>query len=175
MTLLRALLTSCLPTLPTLTLNKRDMSSILALAARFLALSVRFFRIICSRKNFISSEGLFDWDPFRLTLLSVIGGKTIVFSMVCMTIFQSSLRRRLSTAFSHDSAYNDKEPVKFRHFIIILPAGWCKRSSYRRVGPWVAWERHLLHSRQHSSGLLPWCEREVHQLLLRSLLSSVRD
>jgi hypothetical protein len=32
-------------------LNRRDMSSIFALAAKFLALSVRFFRIIYSRSR----------------------------------------------------------------------------------------------------------------------------
>jgi hypothetical protein len=83
------------------------MSSILALAAKFLALSVKFFRIICSvgEQNTIG-----EWNDTtryvmgELTLLSVIGGRTMVFSMVCMTIFHNSLSRRLSTAFSQDSA-----------------------------------------------------------------------
>lgn len=44
-----------------------------------------------------------------LTALSVIGGRTTVFSMVVMTIFHSSLRSRLSTVFSQDCAYRDNE------------------------------------------------------------------
>lgn len=105
MTPLRALLTSCFPA--TLFLNSLDMSSIFALAAKFLALSVKFFRIICwiwnrVHKRFILNH--YDRTVHELTLLSVMGGKTMVFSIVCMTIFHNSLSRRLSTAFSQDSA-----------------------------------------------------------------------
>lgn len=44
-----------------------------------------------------------------LTALSVIGGRTTVFSMVVMTIFHSSLRSRFSTVFSQECAYRDNE------------------------------------------------------------------
>ena len=48
---LRALLTSCLPA--TLFLKSRPISSILALAARFLALSVKLFNIIWNGREII--------------------------------------------------------------------------------------------------------------------------
>ena len=45
------------------------------------------------------------------TLLSVMGGRTIVFSIVCMTIFHNSLSSRFSTDFSQASAYSDNDPA----------------------------------------------------------------
>lgn len=44
------------------------------------------------------------------TVRSVIGGSTMVFSSVRMTIFHSSLSNRLSTVFSHDWAYIESDP-----------------------------------------------------------------
>lgn len=46
----------------------------------------------------------------KLTVLSVIGGNTTVFSNILMTIFHNSFRSLLSTVFSQDWAYKDSEP-----------------------------------------------------------------
>lgn len=48
----------------------------------------------------------------KLTLLSVIGGRTTVFSRMRITIFHSSFSSRFRTVFSHDCAYSDSEPAK---------------------------------------------------------------
>jgi len=45
-----------------------------------------------------------------LTVLSLIGGSTMVFSMVLITIFHNSLSKRLRTVFSQDCAYIVREP-----------------------------------------------------------------
>lgn len=45
-----------------------------------------------------------------VTVRSVIGGRTIVFSNIRITIFHNSLSRRFSTVFSQVCAYSDNEP-----------------------------------------------------------------